>query len=67
MPSRLSTRAGGHGEPALDNNNNMVANSAAADSAEDLRRVIEEREGHGHLENVRSCCDGESSYVINLS
>jgi len=62
MRSRHSTRADGHGEPALDNN--IVANPAAADSAENLRRVIEEREGRGDLENVRSCCDGESSSVI---
>ena len=35
---------------------------ARGDSAEDLRRVIEDRESMGGLENVRACCDG--SYFL---
>lgn len=43
--------------------------SAASDSAEDLRAVIERQEHEAHrLENVRACCDGECSrsYVLEV-
>ena len=40
---------------------------AGGDSAEDLRRVIEERERQGALENVRACCDGEFDLYSSLS
>ena len=43
----------------LEGDRNVVS-PAGGDSAEDLRRVIEERERQGALENVRACCDGES-------
>lgn len=45
-------------EPGVLEGGRSVINAAGGDSAEDLRRVIEEREQGGRLENVRSCCDG---------
>ena len=37
------------------------------DSAEDVRRVIEHGENNsGGVENVRACCDGESSLSGSL-
>ena len=45
-------------EPGVLEGGRTVVGAAAGDSAEDLRRVIEEREQGGRLENVRSCCDG---------
>ncbi len=50
-PHQLGVREGGR----------SVVAAAGADSAEDLRRVIEEREQGGRLENVRACCDGETT------
>lgn len=58
MRSRTSMRADVNGQPEGTDGRTSV-NPAAVDSAEDLRRVIEEREGKGDLENVRACCDGE--------
>ena len=46
-------------EPGVLEGGRNVVSAAAGDSAEDLRRVIEEREQGGRLENVRSCCDGK--------
>ena len=45
-------------EPGVLEGGRSVISAAGADSAEDLRRVIEERESGGALENVRACCDG---------
>ena len=44
--------------PSIAEGQKSVVNAAAGESAEDLRKVIEEREMGGRLENVRSCCDG---------
>jgi len=63
MRSRSSIRRDEEEPPrpgVLEGGRSVVA-AAAADSAEDLRRVIEEREQGGRLENVRACCDGESN------
>lgn len=64
MRSRSSMRNDEEAEPPqpgiLEGGRSVVA-AAGGDSAEDLRRVIEEKEQAGRLENVRSCCDGESS------
>ena len=38
----------------------IAIGGASRQSAEDLRRVIEDRENQGGLENVRACCDGMS-------
>lgn len=45
-------------EPGVLEGGRSVISATGADSAEDLRRVIEERESGGALENVRACCDG---------
>ena len=45
-------------EPGVLEGGRHVVGAAAGDSAEDLRRVIEDREQGGRLENVRACCDG---------
>ena len=63
MRSRTSMRADGEDrastvEPGVLEGGRNVVSGAGADSAEDLRRVIEERERDGALENVRACCDG---------
>ena len=64
--SRTSMRAdGGEGggksviEPGVLEGGRNIVSGAGGDSAEDLRRVIEDRERHGGLENVRACCDGK--------
>ena len=48
-------------EPGVLEGGRSIISTAGGDSAEDLRRVIEERErgADGRLENVRACCDGE--------
>lgn len=53
-------------QPGVQDGGRSVVAAANADSAEDLRRVIEEREQGGKLENVRACCDGESGPVPSL-
>lgn len=59
MRSRSSLRDDGPPESgAVDGGRNAVS-GRVADSAEDLRRVIETQEQGGRLENVRACCDGE--------
>ena len=63
--SRSSVRPGTaeppSNEPAVsEGQGRNVVSAAGGDTAEDLRRVIEEREQGGRLENVRSCCDGMS-------
>lgn len=65
MRSRSSMRAngrdGGTGnpvEPGVLEGGRSIVGGNGGDSAEDLRRVIEEREREGGLENVRACCDG---------
>ena len=45
-------------EPGVLEGGRSIVSGPGGDSAEDLRRVIEEREQGGRLENVRSCCDG---------
>ena len=69
MHSRTSMRADGERassvEPGVLEGGRSVLAPSGGDSAEDLRRVIEEREREGGLENVRACCDGECS--SNLS
>ena len=59
MRSRSSVRDSAPVEPGVLEGGRSVVGAAGGDSAEDLRRVIEERERGGRLENVRSCCDGE--------
>lgn len=62
--SRSSMRNDDHVEPGVLEGGRSVVSMGAGDSAEDLRRVIEEREREGQggrLENVRSCCDGKST------
>ena len=57
--SRSSVRAEAVNEPGvLEGGRSVVSINGANDSAEDLRKVIEDREQKGDLENVRSCCDG---------
>ena len=60
MRSRSSMRESVQ-EPGVLEGGRSVVSEGGGDSAEDLRRVIEEREQGGRLENVRACCDGESS------
>lgn len=61
MRSRASTRAESVIEPGVLEGGRSIVSGAGADSAEDLRKVIEQREGKGDLENVRACCDGTSA------
>ena len=49
----------------LEEGRSVVSLDRVNDSAEDLRRVIEEREAKGDLENVRTCCDGKSEQVVD--
>ena len=51
--------------PSVADGQKSVVAAAGNDSAEDLRKVIEEREQGGRLENVRSCCDGKFSSIIS--
>lgn len=60
MRSRSSLRDEGPLDPGVSEGGRNVAGGRMADSAEDLRRVIENQEQGGRLENVRACCDGES-------
>ena len=57
--SRSSLRDDGPPEPGVLEGGRNVVNGRMGDSAEDLRRVIENQEQGGRLENVRACCDGE--------
>ena len=58
--SRSSIAADAVGEPGvLEGGRSVVSINGANDSAEDLRRMIEDREARGNLENVRACCDGK--------
>lgn len=60
--SRSSVQPEAVVEPGvLEGGRSVVSVNGANDSAEDLRRVIEEREDKGNLENVRACCDGTFS------
>ena len=65
LPSRDSVRSRGSRaesmvEPGvLEGGRSVVSLNRGNDSAEDVRRVIEEREARGDLENVRACCDGQ--------
>jgi hypothetical protein len=65
MRSRSSMRRESQAEsvePGVLEGGRNIVSAARGDSAEDLRRVIEERERgerEGRLENVRACCDGE--------
>ena len=56
-------------EPGVLEGGRSIISASGADSAEDLRRVIEERESGGRLENVRACCDGKSNHylIVNVS
>ena len=66
--SRSSIAAETVTEPGvLEGGRSVVSVNGANDSAEDLRRMIEEREGKGNLENVRSCCDGASMGPLSYS
>ena len=57
--SRSSLRDDGPPEPGVLEGGRNVVRAGMGDSAEDLRRVIENQEQGGRLENVRACCDGE--------
>ncbi|KAL9101236.1 MAG: hypothetical protein Q9163_003492 [Psora crenata] len=59
-------RATGAAEPGLLEGGRDITGGGGADSTEDLRRVIEEREREGGLENVRACCDGKYPLGIIL-
>ena len=74
LPSRDSIRSRGSraesitGEPGvLEGGRSVISVNGANDSAEDVRRVIEDREGRGTLENVRACCDGKSREVKQIN
>ncbi|CAD6566095.1 MAG: hypothetical protein ASARMPREDX12_007543 [Alectoria sarmentosa] len=56
--SRSSLREDGPPEPGVLEGGRSVVGGRKGDSAEDLRRVIENQEQGGRLENVRACCDG---------
>lgn len=58
--SRSSLRDDGPPEPGVLEGGRNVVGGRMGDSAEDLRRVIENQEQGGRLENVRACCDGKS-------
>lgn len=60
--SRSSLRGDGPPEPGVLEGGRNVVSGRVGDSAEDLRKVIENQEQGGRLENVRSCCDGESFF-----
>lgn len=57
--SRSSLRDDGPPEPGVLEGGKSVVSGRVGESAEDLRRVIENQEQGGRLENVRACCDGE--------
>lgn len=59
--SRSSLRGDGPPEPGVLEGGRNVVSGRVGDSAEDLRRVIENQEQGGRLENVRACCDGMSN------
>ena len=59
--SRSSLRGDGPPEPGVLEGGRNVVSGRTGDSAEDLRRVIENQEQGGRLENVRACCDGKLS------
>ena len=59
--SRSSLREDGPPEPGVLEGGRNVVRGRVGDSAEDLRRVIENQEQGGRLENVRACCDGKSN------
>lgn len=58
MRSRTSLREDGPPESGVVDGGRNVGAGRVGDSAEDLRRVIENQEQGGRLENVRACCDG---------
>lgn len=60
LRSRSSLRDDGPPEPGVLEGGRNVVSGRMGDSAEDLRRVIENQEQGGRLENVRACCDGKS-------
>lgn len=59
LRSRSSLRDDGPPEPGVLEGGRNVVSGRMGDSAEDLRRVIENQEQGGRLENVRACCDGQ--------
>ena len=62
--SRSSLRDDGPPEAGVLEGGRNVVSGRIADSAEDLRKVIETQEQGGRLENVRACCDGECETVF---
>ena len=72
MRSRSSVRQEDEQPPpvepgVLEGGRNVISAAGGNDSAEDLRRVIEEREQGGRLENVRACCDGNFDTSFNVT
>ena len=65
MRSRSSLRDDGPPESGVLEGGRNVARGRVGDSAEDLRRVIENQEQGGRLENVRACCDGEFGSLVS--
>lgn len=61
MLSSFSSRRGRYANGTLDAGSIYDASVVENESAEDLRRVIEEQEAEqaDRLENVRACCDGK--------
>ena len=66
MRSRSSLRDDGPPEPGVLEGGRNVVRGRVGDSAEDLRKVIENQEQGGRLENVRACCDGELNFQSPL-
>ena len=65
--SRSSFRDEGPPEIGVLEGGRNGVSGRMADSADDLRRVIETQEQGGRLENVRACCDGKSKGLSGWS
>ena len=59
MRSRSSLRDDTAQESGVLEGGRNIVSGRVGDSAEDLRRVIDNQEQGGRLENVRACCDGK--------
>ena len=67
----ISSRISGYWRPQSNHRDSSVGSrnsvgAASATSAENVRKVYEERERDGGLENVRACCDGKSASSHHL-
>jgi hypothetical protein len=71
ISNRLSAIAGSiasrHSRQSLTQDPRVADEHNPNDSAEDLRKVIEQQEREAdRLENVRACCDGESTFTRSV-